>query len=179
MATADRTPVECDCSDVKPLGLDRPVTVVSLTTCSGKLEPIAAWFRETWPDWYGPDGQGDACRDLERCLDPVASLPRCLVALDPKRVPVGTVSLRNTSPGSDRYPGAWLTALLVPEAFRRAGIGTALVAAAERQAAALGFGELLVSTATAQSLLIARDWQHIDRLSYPGGTLEVFRKLLV
>nr|WP_282449459.1 GNAT family N-acetyltransferase [Roseibium sp. CAU 1639] len=106
-------------------------------------------------------------------------MPRCLVAFGPEGKPLGTVSLRDTSPGSDRYPGVWLTALFVPEAFRRVGIGTALIAAAERQAAGLGFGELLVSTSTAQPLVIARDWQHIDTLRYPGGALEIFRKMLV
>lgn len=154
------------------------MSVVSLTTCPDQLERIALWFVETWPDWYGADGPGDARRDLERCLDPMVRLPRCLVAFDDTGDPAGTVSLRDTSPGSDRYPGVWLTALFVPEALRRAGIGTALIAAAERQAAELGLGELLVSTSTAQSLVIARDWQHIDTLRYPGGALEVLRKAL-
>lgn len=149
-----------------------------MTTCPEHLERIALWFRQTWPAWYGPDGQGDAHRDLERCLDPQARIPRCLVALDPQGTLVGTVSLRDTSPGSDRYPGVWLTALLVPDAYRRVGIGTALVAAAEREAADLGFAEILVSMATAQSLMTTRDWQHIDTLTYPGGTLDVFRKSL-
>jgi len=162
----------------RPPGPDRPVSVVSLTTCPGQLERIAFWFREAWPAWYGPDGQGDARRDLESCLDPSARLPRCLVALDPQGALAGTVSLRNTSPGSDRYPGVWLTALLVPKARRRGGIGTALVAAVERDATGLGFTEILVSTAMAQSLMAARDWQRIDTLTYPGGALEVFRKNL-
>jgi GNAT superfamily N-acetyltransferase len=162
----------------RPRGPDRPVPVVSLSTCPGALERIALWFQEAWPAWYGPGGQGDARRDLDRCLTPPGRLPRCLIALDDTAEPVGTVSLRDTSPGSDRYPGVWLTALFVPEAFRRAGIGTALVAAAEREAAGLGFQDILVSTATAQSLMQAWDWRRIDGLRSPGGDLDIFRKML-
>jgi len=162
----------------RPPGPDRPVSVISLATCPGQLERIAFWFREAWPAWYGPDGQGDARRDLDRCLDPAVRLPRCLVAIDRQGNPVGTVSLRDTSPGSDRYPGVWLTALLVPEAFRRAGIGTALVVAGEVDAARAGFPEILASTATAQSLFLRRGWQRIDAFRFPFGDLEIYRKVL-
>eukprot|EP00903_Cladosiphon_okamuranus_P002457 g2455.t1 len=129
-----------------------------------------------WPTWYGPGGQGEARRDLTRCLHSGFRLPRCLVALNADQLPVGTASLRDSSPGSDRYPGAWLTALLVPDQFRLAGIGTALVAAAEVEAARLGYSEVLSSTATAQPLFLRQDWQRIDAFHTPSGELEVFRK---
>jgi len=154
----------------------RPATVWPLESCSDVLAQIVVWFESEWPAWYGPGGQGGAQRDLDRCLDPPGRLPRCLVALGETGMPVGTVSLRDSSPGSDRYPGAWLTALLVPQNFRCAGIGSALVAAAEQEACRLGFTQILVSTGTAQSLLRARDWQLPDALRFPGGEFEIFRK---
>jgi GNAT superfamily N-acetyltransferase len=161
-----------------PCRPNHPVSVTGLETCPAVLDQIELWFADAWPRWYGPGRQGDAHRDLDRCLAARDRLPRCLVAFDTGRRPLGTVSLRDSSPGSDRYPGAWLTALLVPEACRRAGIGTALVAAAEREAGDLGFGQIHASTASAQSLFLARDWQLLDTLAYPGGELEVFRKTL-
>ncbi|WP_269585010.1 GNAT family N-acetyltransferase [Roseibium sp. Sym1] len=175
--TADKAPVKCDIPAAKSLEPGRPISVVSLETCPDQLDRIELWFADAWPGWYGPGGQGDAHRDLDRCLASRDRLPRCLVAFDTGRRPVGTVSLRDSSPGSDRYPGAWLTALLVPETCRRAGIGTALVAAAEREAREVGFGEIHASTASAQSLFLARDWQPLDTLAYPEGELEVFRKV--
>ncbi|WP_422378767.1 GNAT family N-acetyltransferase [Roseibium sp.] len=161
---------------------DRPAPkgpVVCLETISEAAADIEVWFRDEWPAWYGAGGQGDARRDLARCLHTEFRLPRCLVALNTVRLPVGTVSLRDSSPGSDRYPGAWLTALLVPGPFRLAGIGTSLVAAAEAEAARLGYSEILSSTATAQSLFLTRDWQRIDTFRYPSGELEIFRKVLL
>lgn len=154
------------------------ISVVPLETCAEALDRIECWFRDAWAAWYGPGGKGDARRDLDRCLASPGRLPCCLVALNETGQPVGTVSLRDSSPGSDRYPGAWLTALLVPEPFRRAGIGTALVAAAERQAGQLGFTEILASTASAQFLMLARHWQLLDTLRFPAGDLEIFRKTL-
>ena len=119
--------------------------------------------------------QGVILKDV--CI-PSCACRAVFVALDANKMPVGTVSLRDSSPGSDRYPGAWLTALLVPKRFRLAGIGTRLVAAAESEAARLGYSEVLSSTVTAQSLFLRRNWQRIDTFRYPSGELEIFRKLL-
>jgi len=152
------------------------VSVVCLETVPDTVGLIEAMYLRQWPSWYGPGGQGDARRDLDRCLHSDPRLPRCLVAFDAKDTPVGTVSLRDSSPGSDRYVGAWLTALLVPEPFRQAGVGTVLVAAAETEAARLAFPDIFSSTASAQSLFLRRAWQRIDAFHYPSGELEIFRK---
>lgn len=165
-------------ADLRSPSASAVLRVAVLEEVPAELERIALWFCEEWPDWYGPSGPGDAYRDLERCLAPAGRLPRCLVALADGGVPVGTVSLRDTSPGSDRYPGAWLTALVVPQAFRRAGIGARLIAAAETEAQRLGFPEILTATATAQSLVFARDWQQIDALQAVSGPLGLYRKAL-
>lgn len=100
------------------------------------------------------------------------------MALDDGGKAVGTVSLRDTSPGSDRYPGAWLTALMVPPLSRRAGIGARMIAAAETEAQRLGFPEILTATATAQSLVLKRDWQQIATLQSVSGPLGLYRKAL-
>jgi len=154
------------------------VPAVCLETVPQAVPVIEAWFVQQWPSWYGPGGQGDARRDLTRCLHSDFRLPRCLVAVDGHSRPVGTVSLRDSSPGSDRYPGIWLTALMVPEPHRKTGVGTALVAAAEREAARLEFAVIFASTASAQSLFLRRDWERIDSFHYPSGELEIFRKVL-
>lgn len=125
-----------------------------------------------------PGEPGDAREDLERCLLPNARLPRCLVALDRDGRPLGTVSLRDTSPGSDLYPGAWLTALLVHRDFRKAGVGIKLIAAAEREAARIGFPEILTATATAGSLVLRRNWQQVKTLQSASGPLDIYRKAL-
>ncbi|MEM9633361.1 MAG: GNAT family N-acetyltransferase [Pseudomonadota bacterium] len=152
--------------------------VTALETVPGVLARLETWFVEEWPGWYGPGGAGDASRDLGACLQAPGRLPRCLVSLDGLGAVIGTVSLRDTSPGSDRYPGVWLTALLVPPPLRRTGIGTGLVAAAEAEALRLGFSEIHASTANAQSLFRRRDWIVHDSLKIRETVLDIFRKPL-
>jgi GNAT superfamily N-acetyltransferase len=156
----------------------RNVTIAALGNAPAAMDTLETWFIDEWPGWYGPDGPGDARQDLEKCLQPGTRLPRCLVALDSGDRPLGTVSLRDTSPGSDIYPGAWLTALLVHRDFRKAGIGAELVAAAERQAKQLGFPEILTATATARSLVLKRDWLLVKTLHPETGPLGIYRKTL-
>jgi GNAT superfamily N-acetyltransferase len=154
------------------------VVIAALGNAPAVMETLETWFVDEWHGWYGPEGPGDARQDLEKCLQPDTPLPRCLVALDGGGSLLGTVSLRDTSPGSDRYPGAWLTALLVHRAFRKAGIGAELVAAAERQAKQLGFAEILTATATARSLVLKRNWLLVETLHPETGPLGIYRKTL-
>ncbi len=153
-------------------------TVVSVVVRQDALPRIEQWYLDEWPGWYGPSGPGDARQDLTACLADPASLPSCLVALDDQAEPVGTVSLRAVSPGADRYPGAWLTGLLVPPRRRRLGTGARLVEAAEEEAGRLGFTEIHATTGSAQSLLERRNWQSVDTVETRSGVLEIFRKLL-
>ena len=156
-----------------------PVSIAPLERIPHVLGLLETWFLEEWPAWYGQEGPGDARLDLSACLHAPGRLPRCLVALDRASTPVGTVSLRGASPGSERYPGAWLTALLVRSAKRQSGIGTRLIAAAEQEAGHLGFPDIFASTKSAQNLLKRRNWVGHDLLESPGGNLEIFRKPLV
>lgn len=150
--------------------------ILPLSDLSRQLGQIADLYQDSWPHWYGPGGAGDARKDLKACLKTPGILPQCLVAVDRALLPIGTVSLRSTSPGSDVYPGAWLTALLVPEALRRNGIGSALVAAAEIEAAQLGFDHILATTGSATTILKNRRWEQIDQVETASGKLAMFRK---
>ncbi|MFN3249461.1 GNAT family N-acetyltransferase [Roseibium album] len=159
----------------------RPVNglrIVALETVPEAVGQIVQWFESEWPDWYGPDGPGNPASDLQQCLHSRRILPRCLIAVDNVSRPVGTVSLRDTSPGSDRYPGVWLTALLVPQPRRQSGIGGMLVSAAEREADRLGFDEIHATTGSVQSLLVRRGWKLHDTLKEDPGMLQIFRKSL-
>jgi GNAT superfamily N-acetyltransferase len=154
------------------------ILTVQLEDLPRAVEQIQKWYLHEWPTWYGPGGPGDAQSDLANCLSTPGKLPKCLVATDDRDQLLGTVSLRQTSPGSDRYPGVWLTALLVPSQHRRSGIGTALVAAAERGAKRLEFSSIHASTTTAHSLLNRRGWTSLDAIWSAGDCLEIYRKLL-
>ncbi|WP_298984381.1 GNAT family N-acetyltransferase [uncultured Roseibium sp.] len=150
--------------------------ILHLSDLPQPLDQISDWYQAGWPHWYGPGGTGDARHDLKACLAAPDTLPQCLVAVDRASTPVGTVSLRSTSPGSNLYPGAWLTALLVPEDLRRNGIGTALVAAAENEAAQLGFDRIHATTGSAMTILKNRRWEQVDQVETASGKLAIFRK---
>jgi N-acetylglutamate synthase-like GNAT family acetyltransferase len=128
-----------------------------------------------WPDWYGPSGNGSADVDLSDCLSSGPPLPRGLVALDVSGTPVGCVCLRDRSPGSDRYPGAWLTGLAVHPECRRSGIGLALIKAAEDRARQLDFAALFTTTGPAERLVLARGWEWIDVVATNGGEMNIYR----
>ncbi|MCG8356777.1 MAG: GNAT family N-acetyltransferase [Kiloniellales bacterium] len=134
---------------------------------------LARWFVEEWQPWYGPDGPGDAERDLAACGGR-DRLPLCLVALDGE-TPLGTAALKADSVGSELGVGPWLSAFLVDEAHRRRGIGSALVAAIETEAARLGFPAIYTSTGSAAGLLQRRGWQPFGASQSLRGPVEVYR----
>ncbi|CTQ55268.1 Acetyltransferase (GNAT) family protein [Roseibium album] len=154
------------------------IRTVHLEDLPSAVEQIQKWYLHEWPAWYGPGGPGDAQSDLVNCVSTPGKLPKCLVAIDDRDQLLGTASLKFKSPGSDQYPGAWLTALLVPSKHRGSGIGTALVAAAECEAKHLTFSSIHASTTTAHSLLKRNGWAHIDAIWSSGIRLEIYRKLL-
>ena len=110
--------------------------IVHLTEVPEVVPTLVDWFTAEWAPWYGPEGEGNVEADLAACLNRQA-LPICLVAFDKSKQMVGTASLKDDSVGSEYGVGPWLAGLLVGGAFRRAGVGSALVAAIESEAGRL------------------------------------------
>ena len=149
------------------------IRIVHLVDVPGVATTLAGWFIEEWRPWYGPDGPGDAERDLAACASRDA-LPFCLVALDGDK-PLGTAALKADSVGSELGFGPWLAAFLVETAHRRRGIGSALAAAIEAEAARLGFDAIFTSTDTAKGLLRRRGWQPCGTTQSLRGPVEIYR----
>jgi GNAT superfamily N-acetyltransferase len=135
---------------------------------------LERWFLKEWMPWYGPDGPGDARADLAACAN-LNALPLCVVALSSDDDLLGTASLRSESVGSDIADGPWLAAVLVAKAHQGRGVGGALVAAIEAEAARLGFASLYTSTDTAQRILIRRGWTEIGTSESLRGAVSVYR----
>lgn len=140
-------------------------------------DALADWYVREWAPWYGPGGGGDAQADLAACADK-QSLPLCLLAHDPTDLLVGTAALKTDSVGGEHGQGPWLAAVLVDPAHRGRGIGTALVAAIEAEAARLGYRDLYSSTDTAGWILERRGWLRIGATESLRGTIDVYRKSL-
>lgn len=140
-----------------------------------RLADLVGLYQEQWPHWYGPMGRGSAARDLSACLDTTFALPRCLFMETPNGDLIGTVSLRAVSPGSDLFPGAWVTALLVAPPYRRRGVGGLLVEGVRQKARDLGFEALHAANARDAGLFVRLCWQLIEQTSSRDQLLNLYR----
>ena len=55
----------------------QPLKIVHLSEVPQAADILAQWFEKEWAPWYGPQGPGNAKKDLAQCVDPEA-LPICL-----------------------------------------------------------------------------------------------------
>ncbi len=135
---------------------------------------LERWFIEEWTPWYGPDGPGDAESDLSACRSR-DELPICLVALNVDVEVLGTAALKSESVGSELGVGPWLAAVLVGKGHQGKGVGTALVAAIEEEAARLGFNSIYTSTDTAEGILERRGWHVFGTTESLRGLVTIYR----
>ena len=133
------------------------VRIVHLSDAPGASATLARWFEDEWAPWYGPEGPGDATRDLALCRHR-DELPICLVALGAGSEVMGTAALKSESVGADQHPGPWLAAFLVGNEHRGQGVGSALVEAVEAEARRLGF--VTVHTSVSGAAAGARSGPH-------------------
>ena len=143
---------------------DRPDLIPTLTD----------WFVAEWEPYYGADGPGDAASDLRGCLNR-DTLPVALVALGTDDTLLGTAALKEESVGSELGVGPWLAAFLVAPEHRGRGVGTALVAVIEGEAARLGFAEVYTSTDAAEGILQRRGWLPFGATESLRGPLKIYR----
>ena len=136
---------------------------------------LVEWLQHEWPGWYGPDGPGDAPRDLadaaQRERPPVAAIALC------DDVPCGISVLRPTDAAAAQTGyGPWVGGGLVRADLRRQGIGARLLTAMEGEARRLGFGTIYCSTHAAQRLLERCGWELATTITHDGAPLFVYRK---
>lgn len=135
---------------------------------------LRTWFEREWAPYYGPEGPGDAERDLRLCCRR-SELPIALVTVSGGRV-CGTAALKSTSITTHPHLSPWLAALLVPPEYRRQGIGLQLIAAVEKTARRLGFDCIYAGTNTAESLLVRRGWEFLERSPYFVSDVSIYSK---
>ncbi len=141
---------------------------------------LEEWFEREWAPYYGPEGPGDAQKDLlDSCNRD--KLPVALVALSQGKV-CGTAALKAESVSTHRHLTPWLAALLVAPEYRRRGVGKQLIAAIEKKARQFGFDCLYVGTGkgsgTPESLLRVGGWELVEKSLYFVSEVSIFRKSL-
>lgn len=140
---------------------------------ANEVPRIAAWFFEQWRPLYGDQSLASVERRIRTWLTR-NQIPTALVAISDDRV-IGTVALKDRELPDLEY-GPWLAGLFVVPHHRRRGIGALLVAAAERQASALGVRQLHLYTPASEGFYERLGWTVIDRVALPSGTVSVMRK---
>ena len=105
---------------------------------------LAAWIYDEWSYLYPEMTLQDVVSFLRERINK-EKLPLTLVAFEAGE-PIGTVSLRTFDMETRRDLPHWLTSLYVVKPWRRRGIGSSLVKAAEKIAAGLEICKLYLFT---------------------------------
>jgi GNAT superfamily N-acetyltransferase len=157
------------------LNMEMKIRIEFLSENRGLIDQIAERFMVEWPRYYGPNGPGNALKDLEECCNTI-ELPIGLLALQ-GAIFCGYTSLRLQT---DSHPHLkpWLTALYVVPEMRRQGIATLLVHGVVSLAKNLGFSNLYARSETAVHLFNKLNWIPFDRLVIQDQNLTVFDKNL-
>jgi len=124
-------------------------TLVNSTSMPHLLAQFNDWVRLEW-------GKPTRPAPVDRSLP----LPASILAVENDTLLGGLGFTRFARPGSERL-GVWIDTLYVAPAFRKRGIASDLVRAAEAEARALALDELFVYTAL-PALYERLDWQRVD-----------------
>ena len=125
------------------------------------IPTLTEWYQSEWEPFYGKDGPGDALADLEsRCNRD--ELPIGFVAIEDNQV-LGTAAL-DLDVTTNLTPS--VVGLLVEPAYRRRGIATALLNAAEDLARHLGYRRLYVSTTVLGEWLNQLGWKAMGAVQF-------------
>ncbi len=152
--------------------------IVPLADIVESIPILARWFIGEWEPYYGPDGPGDAAKDLKDCCNR-DEIPLALVALDDSGAVLGTAALKAESVGAESGLGPWLAALFVPVEHRKRGVATALVEAIESEAGRLGFEAIYTSTDAAENIVKGRGWTDMgEEATSLRGRVAVYRQRL-
>jgi GNAT superfamily N-acetyltransferase len=149
---------------------DEALVIAPLADHAAHLPLLAAWNLQSWGAATGRSYDGYVAR-LTAYLSR-GPLPMALIALWDGR-PAGTACVNlddmSTRPGLS----PWLANLYVDPAFRRRGIGGALVRAAEDAARAAGHARLHLYTPNQERLYAALGWRVVERDVYDGEDVAV------
>lgn len=151
------------------------LTIAPLARHRELVPLLARWFTTEWPQWYGPEGPGDAAQDLAAFAASESRLPVGLVAFDQGR-PVGVAALKAESLPSHRHLTPWAAAGLVLPLHRGQGVGARLLEALVGQARGLGFARIHCATGTAVTLLRRSGWAELESVQHDGESLVIFVK---
>ena len=136
------------------------MTVEPLVNHKDAIPTLVKWYESEWKPYYGINGPGDAQTDLiSRCKD---TIPMGLIAIENGDV-LGTAAI-DKDVATNLTPS--IVGLLVAPEYRRRGIATSLISAAEKWASQLKYRKLYVSTTVLGNMLQNLGWTQIDEVEF-------------
>lgn len=141
------------------------------------IPALARWFHAEW-GYLHPER---TYTDVERLITERAQtgrIPVALVAFDGKEL-LGTVCLKVHDMDTRLDLTPWLAGLYVSDQKRREGIGTALIAAIEKEAFELGVSELYLYTPESESFYAKRGWHVREKTEYHGYAVTLMDKKII
>ncbi|SHI80803.1 GNAT family N-acetyltransferase [Wenxinia saemankumensis] len=135
--------------------------ICRLADAPHSVDEVERLITETWPDWYGGAEQGGGrgvARDDLALRMARTGVPLGFVALLDGRA-IGTVALGLNGHGAEPAEGPWINGLCVAPDRRGAGIGAALVAAAEAELCRQGYPRAYATAREARTLFLRRGWR--------------------
>jgi len=152
------------------------LTISLLKDCPQHLPRISFWIFDEW----GHLIQGLTLEQVEARLQEHLnrdSIPLTVVAiLD--QLPVGTASLTLDDLSSRPDLSPWLASVYVLPEYRKQGIGSQLVSAAEEISQRLGIQKLYLFTPDQELFYAGLGWSVLDHTEYRGEQVVIMSKLL-
>ena len=150
--------------------------IIPLVDKPEALPILKQWFEQEWESHYGPNGPGNAEKDL-RAYCNRSKLPIGVVSyLDGKLC--GMLALKAESITTHSHLSPWAAAGFVAPQKRRKGIGSKLLCAIEDIAKDMGYTKIYSGTSTAVNLLNRSDWQFMEQTHYNGEDVSIYEKAL-
>ena len=143
--------------------------VVRLATRADLLPVVSRWVVEAFAE---PGTASDARVDALREMFSEKPYPFSLVAIDDDGVPMGCVHGVESELDDRPELEPFVAALYVEPRFRGRGVGGELLAAAERECGAAGFGEVYLCAWNEPGWYVRRGWRVIaERVGEQGVPL--------
>ncbi len=150
--------------------------IVDLASQPEHIAELAALHEEAW-GYLVPDSSVEKrIQQLKNACEDGA-IPSMYIATDEQTL-VGSAALIEFDMRTRKDLTPWLAAVYVKAAYRRRGIGTALVARVEAQAAELGIETLYLYTPSAAGLYRKLGWELFERCKYMDTNVDIMHKTL-
>ena len=141
--------------------------IINLADAPEHIPTIAAWHQAQW-GYLNPGGTLESRIERMQRFLKGAAIPAMYICVDGKHL-VGTAALVESDMDSHPELSPWLASVYVNPAYRKRGVGAALVKHVVKQASANGYSLLYLFTPDQAKFYRELGWEFIAQESYRGG----------